>query len=414
MNVKKMCFIICVLIMLLSIASVSASENITDDKISKNNDEVFVSTSHESTNSLEQDSKWIEEENTTQIAVVNEKEDVLSQASDDALSSEEYDFYVSPNGTGDGKSISNPTNWANAMDKSFDGMKVRLLDGTFYINNQNIRFPHTTIVGSTGTVIDGQSKGVIFTINQEYNVLENITFINGRGTSQGGAVKWTASHGLINNCTFKSNSISGDSGGALYFSAAATYCTVNNTIFEKNSARNTGALWWQGQYGSLINCTFIGNSATDCHAAVFWDANDGNISHCNFINGYSPYHDAGFGSRQNRINVEYCNFTKNHANTQGGALQIEGGSYFTISNCIFNDNYAGTYAGALRLYATNSIVENCEFNNNYASTYGGAVVIERDNGILRNCKFNNNTARAVNGGGGCSSLDWWLWSNTKL
>ena len=69
MNVKKMCFIICVLIMLLSIASVSASENITDDKISKNNDEVFVSTSHESTNSLEQDSKWIEEENTTQIVI---------------------------------------------------------------------------------------------------------------------------------------------------------------------------------------------------------------------------------------------------------------------------------------------------------------------------------------------------------
>ena len=37
-----MCFIMCVLIMLLSIASVSASENITDDKISENNDEVDV------------------------------------------------------------------------------------------------------------------------------------------------------------------------------------------------------------------------------------------------------------------------------------------------------------------------------------------------------------------------------------
>ena len=65
MNVKKACFVMCVLIMLLSIASVSASENITDDKISEINDEVddVVSIS-DGTNSLKQDSQWVEE-NTT-------------------------------------------------------------------------------------------------------------------------------------------------------------------------------------------------------------------------------------------------------------------------------------------------------------------------------------------------------------
>ena len=43
----------CVLIMLLSIASVSASENITDDKISENNAEVDVSTSDDGTNPMD-------------------------------------------------------------------------------------------------------------------------------------------------------------------------------------------------------------------------------------------------------------------------------------------------------------------------------------------------------------------------
>ena len=196
----------CVLIMLLSIASVSASENITDDKISENNAEVEVSTSDDGTNPLKQDSQWIEEENTTNIISSDyEKENVLSQASDDTLSAEEYDFYVSPDGTGDGKSISDPTNWTYMMSNQFDGMKIKLLGGTFYINDQNIRFPHTTIVGSTGTVIDGQSKGVIFTINQDNVVFENITFMNGYASSQGGAIKWTGSNGLINNCIFVSN-----------------------------------------------------------------------------------------------------------------------------------------------------------------------------------------------------------------
>ena len=291
----------------------------------------------------------------------------------------------------------NPTNFTYAISNSFVGAKIKLLDGTFYINDINIPYENIKISGSTNTTINADKKGLIFTINQDYNVLENIMFVNGLASSNGGAIRWTGTNGLINNCIFKGNSISGTYGGALYISGSASYCTVKNSRFEKNSASNTGALWWQGQYGSLINCTFIGNSATNCHAAVFWSANDGNISRCNFIDGYSSNNDAGFGSNSNRINIEYCNFTNNRANSYGGALEIEGGSYFTISNCKFNNNYAGTLGGATYNVASNSVLINCTFNNNTAraNNGGGAVYWTGSNGQVQKCNFNNNKVIAI-------------------
>ena len=85
MNMKKCIFIICVLIMLLSIASVSANENITYD-ILDNNNEVDISTSDDCTNSLKQDSQWIEEENITNVADnLNQMENVMSSSSDDTF-----------------------------------------------------------------------------------------------------------------------------------------------------------------------------------------------------------------------------------------------------------------------------------------------------------------------------------------
>lgn len=184
---KKICFILCVIIITLSITSISASENITDDKISEISDEVeVVSTLDENINSLKYESQCIEYENcTTGNSGGLNGDNVLSSVNEEILNAEEYDFYVSPDGTGDGKSSDNPTNWSYMMDHQFEGMKIKMLDGTFYINSQSIQYPHTTIVGSTDTVIDGQNKAVLFTINQAYNVFENITFKNGKSASQG-------------------------------------------------------------------------------------------------------------------------------------------------------------------------------------------------------------------------------------
>ena len=105
MNYKNKCFIICVLIILLSITSISASENITDDIISENNELDIISNLDENTNSLEQ--KWIEEENSTnsdKLSSTLNESNVVSSANVEILNAEEYDYYVSPNGTGDGKS----------------------------------------------------------------------------------------------------------------------------------------------------------------------------------------------------------------------------------------------------------------------------------------------------------------------
>ena len=395
MDLKRICFVICVLIICLSIAGVSASENITDNEISSNNDEMEVySILDGSTNSLKENSQWIEEKNTTDTVSggLNEKGEVLSSTNEETLKAGDYDFYVSPDGAGNGESIDNPTNWTYAMDHSFNRVKIKLLNGTYNISSISLTYPGFTLVGSQNTIIDAQFNGFIFTVTQDNTVFENITFINGKSSNEGGAIIWQGKNGLINNCIFRGNSLSRDDGGALFFTGAADNCVVNNTRFERNSAMDTGAVYWKGPSGSLINCTFIENTATEAYAAVYWNANNGNIVKCKFINGSSKMN-GGLCSNGDNINIEYCSFINNRATIDGaGALNISGGSN-TISNCNFKDNYASTYGGAICMVASEGILKNCVFNNNTARAVnggGGAIYWTGSNGEIQNCNFTNN------------------------
>ncbi|RAP50095.1 MAG: hypothetical protein BZ136_02100, partial [Methanosphaera sp. rholeuAM74] len=223
------------------------------------------------------------------------------------------------------------------------------------------------------------------------------------GGGYGGAILWTSSStvssdGFIDNCTFYKNdaNISGGAvflihsinvtvngsnftenhaknrGGALNFREGAENCSVKNSIFDKNIADGSaGAIYWNGEKGSIENSNFTENRAKGTNytgqypatnqtyggdgGAVLWTGSNGEIRGSVFDNNDAAYrggaiyftHHDNEGSCEN-VSVDGCNFTDNHAGLNGGALDWGVGAYnATISSSRFIRNVAERNGGAI-------------------------------------------------------------------
>ena len=115
---------------------------------------------------------------------------------------------------------------------------------------------------------------------------------------------------------------------------------------------DAGAVMWTGAVGSVDDCRFIGNNATQRGGAVFLQA------------GLTQ---AG--------TVENCENT-------------------TFANSLFANNTAGLNGGAIEWLkgARNGVVDNVTFINNTARRSGGAIFWNGINGTVKNSKFENNRA----------------------
>ena len=133
------------------------------------------------------------------------------------------------------------------------------------------------VIDGQGHTIDAKSKMRIFQVtNNAMLTFKNITFLNGKFYSiwsfiqtRGGAV-WNngAKKVTLINCTFTGNNAG--YGGAIYG------CTVINCIFTNNVAIRGGGIYG----GDAINCTFMGNNADNCGGGIY----GGDVINCIFTN----------------------------------------------------------------------------------------------------------------------------------
>ena len=102
----------------------------------------------------------------------------------------------------------------DAVNAAQSGDTIILEPGTYYENNININ-TNMSILGQTqtGTIIDGQGLGNIFTITPDNGIiftLINVTLQNGTAPNNGGAIDYENSYGHngilnITNVTFTNN-----------------------------------------------------------------------------------------------------------------------------------------------------------------------------------------------------------------
>ena len=196
-----------------------------------------------------------------------------------------------------------------------------------------------TIHGNGSTIQRSAAAGTptfrIFYINSGANAtLSGLTITNGNpGAFHGGAIYNDAETGnatlTLINCVITGSS--GDYGGAIFNDGAsggvgtASLTVINSTISGNTGTQYGGGIW--NESGSIVmnvsNSTFSQNTAVSRDAgAIQFD---------------------GFGGSATG-SITNCTFDQNSASQNGGGVYIDGESgsaTLSISNCTFNGNSAG-------------------------------------------------------------------------
>ena len=360
MKVKKLIFL-CIFILILSIASVSASED-TNQTLSMNNienlDAEIVSACNEST-----------------ISSYDENQ-TLSQGRNNAILTD---------GTSGNDNESPSGGDYNALQKLIDDAEensIINLKRNYTYNNEfdtinMISIDKNITINGNGFVIDGKEEAKIFHITAGSINITNITLQNGKTIDNGGAID---SSNAISNSNIDATFINNKAkhGGAIYFGKDVTNSNINATYIN-NTANYGGANYFRNNViNSNISGTFINNSAVSKEEINNGGANYfmRNVSNSNmsgtFINNSAAKHGGAnyySGVLNSKISGTYTN---NSAKEFGGA------NYYTS---ILNSKISGTYtnnsaannggANYILNNITNSTISGTYINNN--ATYNGGA-----------------------------------------
>ena len=286
--------------------------------------------------------------------------------------------------------------------------------GVNRIIHGNCTVINCTFINNSGRIIS-ESQAINCTFIQNYNggsiykgIAINCRFINNSGSYNGGAVTSAS----VINCSFL-NCSSKDFGGAISCYEDENLTFYNNTFVNCTSTRG-GAIYIQERSGSIydgylkyihiVKCNFINCFAEMATGAIYakyessgnW-GNKLNISDCNFVNCFSVNGSCGviywsgiFGLINN------CNFTYCYANTSAGAIIFNELSCCNLSNSNFINCSADEKAGAIiaKQNSNGYIIKNCNFINCSAENGDGGVLYWIGDSVqLNNCSFINNYAK---------------------
>ena len=318
-----------------------------------------------------------------------------------STSNEPVELYVSPEGNdANAGTFNSPFKTIqHAIDVGFEEtftVIVHLLKGT-YSGEDNVKLT----IANTGslqiigeeygkTIIDGNNTDWFLSISNKC-VIENLSFINGKSTSNNLIYR-----GTLKNCIFSNNSVASDSKYTIsqtkfdnltytdnYGRIYASY-DISNSYFENNEfiSNGQGGIIYAGGGVTIENSTFKNNSAR--YAGVIY-ANGAITSRNNYYEKNKAVDHASsigtkgsggviFTTNSGSYTFENDTYINNHAYESGvvgwktfGNAQYS--PFYTFTDCKFINNTA-VEGGVAKLKAGN--FTNCEFINNTAD-YGGAI-----------------------------------------
>ena len=225
-------------------------------------------------------------------------------------------------------------------------------------------------------------------------VIKGVKFINSR--TKDGAINWRGDNGTISDCVFANNNAS-NNGGAIYWWGANA--SISNCTFYNNTAgSNGGAIFMYGANSTISECEFYNNSATSNGGAInYWYGANGTVINNEFKNNSAGYQGGAINALAS-LTIDSCNFTSNKAVKSVAGVNLQARSI--VSNCNFmNNSLSGQDIGGLAINrkANCSVVENCTFINNRANRYVGAVKAYANEVLIKNVTFINNTAELNSG-----------------
>lgn len=357
---KKIIIICCILLMILTLGAVSASENATSDSLT-----IDAETS-------------LTEEGFDESLESNSDSDILS------------------NGSSSGNF--NELNTIIVNSKKNDEIK---LDKDYIYNNttdysliNGIQISKRLTIDGQGHKIDGLNLSRIFYVTANSVSLKNISFVNSISSSDilngdGGAIYWQGDRGTVSDCSFENCTAS--RGGAI--------CGIYNLIINNSTFVNCYSTAPENDAGgalnlhesTVFNCIFV-NCLANSHGGVVRLYDDFNITKCRFINCSS--HWASALLLLNKGIVSDCMFENCFSNNS--AILWSGEYEASIVNCTFINCLSNEYCGAIDMSGSDKKILDCNFINCSAINAGGAIYWHA-NGTISNCNFTN--CSSAEGGG---------------
>ena len=228
-----------------------------------------------------------------------------------------------------------------------------------------------TIVGENNCHLNG----ILWDCDRSTTTFKNIVF---SGCSRG--VILTAGTLFTYNCSFNSNSDSGENGGAVIRASDFAQLTFYDSVFFNNSVvENGGVIFgWKSVKVSLYNCKFIDNKANGKGGVIYTDDNNIFIHDCLFENNsaksggvISFVGESARDVTRYSIHIYDSKFVGNHVKDYGGAIYSEYSVH--VSNSIFESNVADE-GGAIYLNGGELYVNfGSKFIKNEAYEKGGAI-----------------------------------------
>ncbi len=143
-----------------------------------------------------------------------------------------------------------------------------------------------------------------------------------------------------------------------------------------------GGLYSEDGSPTLVNLTFINNTATNDGGGMFNWKGSPTLTNITFENNVATADGGGLRSRVGNPILTNITFTNNEAKFGGGMFGSNGDP--TLTNVVFNGNTASQSGGGLRNNTSNPTLTHITFYNNTASARGGGMHNWDSNPVLVN------------------------------
>jgi len=197
-------------------------------------------------------------------------------------------------------------------------------------------------------------------------------------------------------------------GGGMYSFHSSTATVVNCTFIANSAKRAGGALFMTTGSPTVMQCTITSNSTSGSGAGIYCSGGELVISDCNISYCCAGYYGSGGGihCRENHAVIT-------NTSVSGCSGGYGGGVYCAhtsgrIEGCVISDNNSWAedagYGGGIYLYEGSPDIVKCRLTGNVARFDGGGIYCygSKANTRIINCLISNNQSGV--GGGVC--CDW--------
>lgn len=286
------------------------------------------------------------------------------------------------------------------FDPALSGQTIALTSGQLLIGkNLNI---DASMLPAGITIHGNQASRILEVSAGTTNVLLNLTLVGGNGNGAGfsghGGAVLNAGTLALTNCVLSGNEVPFGGGGAgLLTTGAGSSATVVGCVFSTNrtigGSSGGGGIFADNSTLYCADSTFRGNISSNTAGAVHVVSGaTGTLVRCTFEGNTAP----GGGAVRNTLatlTLADCAFAGNVATSDGGALWGQGTT--VASQCTFTGNAATNYGGAIYSLGSTTLNE-CSLAAN-AGAVGGSLT-SFGTVTISGCTVAGNTATTAGGG----------------